>query len=85
MYDNGAHVHATLGMVYAKLGQRDKALEELAIAEQRDPRFDMTYVYRGGLAEVAGDRAGAAREYQRALAINPQNSMAREALARVAP
>jgi len=83
-YDNGAHVHATLGMVYAKLGQNDEALQELTIAERADPAFETTYVYRGNIAEAAGDRAGAAREYQRALHINPQNPMAREAFARVA-
>ena len=83
-YDNGAHVHATLGMVYAKLGQKDEALQELTIAERADPRFEATYIYRGNIAEAAGDRASAAREYQRALSINPQNPMAREAYARVA-
>jgi protein O-mannosyl-transferase len=83
-YDNGAYVHATLGMVYAKLGQKDEALQELTIAERMDPRFETTYVYRGNIAEVAGDRASAAREYQRALHINPRNTMARDALARVA-
>jgi tetratricopeptide (TPR) repeat protein len=83
-YGNGAHVHATLGMVYAKTGRNEEALKELSVAETLDPQFEMTYVYRGGIDELAGDRAGAVREYQHALAINPQNSVAREALARVA-
>jgi Flp pilus assembly protein TadD len=83
-YENTAHVHATLGMVYAKSGQKDEALKELSIAEQFDPRFEMTYVYRGNIAETGGDRASAAREYRRALSINPLNPAAREALARVA-
>jgi tetratricopeptide (TPR) repeat protein len=84
LYENGAHVHATLGMVYAKLGQNQEALKELAIAERADPGFEMTYVYRGGINELAGDRVAAAREYRHALAINPRNSAASEALARVA-
>ena len=83
-YDNGAHVHATLGMVYAKTGHKDEALRELKIAEQADPAFEATYIYRGNIAEAGGDRAAAATEYQHALSINPANPMAREAYARVA-
>lgn len=82
-YENTAHVHATMGMVYAKTGNRDDAFKELALAEQYDPNFEMTYVYRGGVYELGGDTASAVREYQHALAINPSNSAAREALARV--
>ncbi len=81
--ENGAHVHATLGMVYAKLRQKDEALKELSIAEHLDHRFEMTYVYRGNVYELDGDRAGAAREYQHAISINPLNQAARDALARV--
>jgi predicted TPR repeat methyltransferase len=43
----------------------------------------MTYVYRGNVYEVSGDRASAAREYQKAVALNPANQTAREAQARV--
>ena len=82
-YENSAHVHATIGMVYAKSGQKDDALKELTLAEQLDPNFEMTYVYRGGVYELGGDRATAIREYQHALSINPSNSAAREAMARV--
>jgi protein O-mannosyl-transferase len=83
VYENTAHVHATLGMVYAKSGDRDDAFKELTLAEQSDPNFEMTYVYRGGVYELGGDKPAAVREYQRALTINPSNSAAREALARV--
>jgi tetratricopeptide (TPR) repeat protein len=83
LLENGAHVHAVLGMVYAKSGQRDEALKELNLAEQYDPRFDMTYVYRGGVEELNGDRAAAARDYQRAVSINSLNQPARDGLARV--
>ena len=83
LFENTAHVRAELGMVYAKSGRMQEALKELAEAEKLDPRFEMTYVYRGNIAELGGDRAFAAREYQRALAINPSNSAARDALVRV--
>jgi protein O-mannosyl-transferase len=83
LFENSAHVHAELGMVYAKTGRVPEAIKELAQAELIDPRFEMTYVYRGNIAEQTGNRAAAAREYQHALAINPANSAARDALVRV--
>ena len=83
LFRNNAHVHAEMGMVYAKNGRVQEALQELAQAEKINPRFEMTYVYRGNIAEVAGDRAAAALDYRRALVINPLNSAARDALVRV--
>lgn len=78
-----AHVLAQLGMMYGKQGRMDEALEALNRAELLDARYEMTHVYRGNVFEVQGDRAAAAREYQRALAINPGNQPARESLMRV--
>lgn len=83
VFRNNAHVHAELGMVYAKSGRIQEALQELAQAEKINPLFEMTYVYRGNIAELAGDRAAAAREYRRAVTINPSNSAAQDALLRV--
>lgn len=83
LFENSAHVHAELGMVYAKTGRLQEALQELAQAEKIDSRFEMTYVYRGNIAELGGDRVLAAQQYQRALSINPSNSVARDALVRV--
>jgi Tfp pilus assembly protein PilF len=83
LFENSAHVHAELGMVYAKSGRVQEALQELAQAEKINPHFEMTYVYRGNIAELGGDRAFAAQQYRRALSINPLNSAARDALARV--
>jgi tetratricopeptide (TPR) repeat protein len=80
---NTAHVHALIGMVYGKRSRNPEALDELAEAERIDPQFDMTYVYRGNVYESSGNRPQAAREYQRALAANPLNQAARDALARV--
>jgi tetratricopeptide (TPR) repeat protein len=83
MLENSAHVQALIGMVYAKQSKWPEALAALAQAEKIDPRFEMTYVYRGNIYEVVGDKASAAAQYQRALAVNPSNSAARDALARV--
>jgi hypothetical protein len=45
----------------------------------------VTYVYRGGIYELEGDKARAAAEYRHALAINDQqfNQGARDGLARL--
>lgn len=82
--ENNAHAFALMGMVYGKQGKRDEALTALATAERIDPRFAMTYVYRGNVDEVSGDQAHAAEQYQRALAIDPYNEAARAGMARLA-
>ena len=81
--ESSAHVQALIGMVYAKQSKWQEALAALERAEKIDPRFDVTYLYRGNIYEAAGDKAAAAAQYQRALALNPVNEAARVALARV--
>jgi tetratricopeptide (TPR) repeat protein len=71
-----AHAYSQLGMVYGKMRNNEKALDALAKAEMFDPRFVMTYVYRGNVFLQMGDRTGAAREFQRALSIEPGNALA---------
>lgn len=78
-----AHVYALLGKNYAKQAKYVQARTALSTAEQIDPKFDGIYMYRGNLDEVTNDLAGAAAEYRRALAMNPQNSVARDGLMRV--
>ena len=36
-----------MGMEYGKQGKYPEALEALATAERLNPKFEMTYVYRG--------------------------------------
>ncbi len=81
--ERSAHIQSQIGMVYAKHSKWEEALAALSQAEQIDPTFEMTYVYRGGIYESTGDLASAATQYQRALKLNPQNSIAQDALARV--
>ena len=83
LLERSAHVQALIGMVYAKQSKWQEALAALEQAEKIDPRFDVTYLYRGNIYEAAGDKAAAAAQYQRAIALNPANQAARDALARV--
>lgn len=75
-----AHVYSQLARVYGRNNQDDKALDVLAKAEQLDPNFDMTYVYRGNVYLNQGAPEKATAEYKHALAINPNNGPAQENL-----
>jgi Flp pilus assembly protein TadD len=81
--ERSAHVYALIGMVNGKAGQIEEAWQALDTAVEIDPNFDVTYVYRGHLKAGAGDRAGAAHDYRKALELNPGNPLAREALQRL--
>jgi Tfp pilus assembly protein PilF len=83
MLERSAHIQSQIGMVYAKQSKWQEALAALEQAEKIDPRFDVTYLYRGNIYEAAGNKPAAAAQYQRAIALNPVNQAARDALVRV--
>jgi tetratricopeptide (TPR) repeat protein len=83
--EKSAHIYSLMGMVYAKQRLYPLALDALHTAAGLDPSFEMTYVYRGNIYLIQNQRAQAAQEYRRALAINPQNEFARDGLARSGP
>jgi len=78
-----AHAYSQIGMIYGKEGKNAEALEALATAEKIDPNFDMTYVYRGGVRMSEGNVNAASEDFRHALALNPRNQTAREALAMI--
>jgi protein O-mannosyl-transferase len=80
LLENSAHIHSQIGMIYAKQRDWQNALVELAIAERLDTNYDMTYVYRGNIYLIGGDKASAAAQFERALALNPNNAGARDGL-----
>ncbi len=86
-FEKSAHVYSQIGMEYGKMGQYPQALDALATSIQLDPNFmgGMAYVYRGDVFSVQGNKVQAAEEYRHALAIDPNNSVAREKLARLGP
>jgi len=81
--EKNAHVYSQIGMEYGKMGKYPEALDALATAEKLDPRFAMTYYTRGNVYESQGNKAQAAEEYQRALVLDAQLDLARDALKRV--
>ena len=70
-------------MMYAKQAKYPQALDALETAAALDPNFGMTYVYRGNVYTLQSNKARAAEEYRHALAINPQDGVARDALNRI--
>jgi protein O-mannosyl-transferase len=78
-----AHVYSQIGMIYGKQGKNAEALDALATAEKLNPNFDMIYVYRGGVRILQGNPAAAVEDFRYALALNPRNQTARQALAAI--
>ncbi|HYL38938.1 MAG TPA: tetratricopeptide repeat protein [Bryobacteraceae bacterium] len=81
--ERNAHVYSQIGMVYGKMGKYPEALAALDTAQKLNPEFAMTYYTRGNVYEQQGNKAQAAGEYRRALSLNSQLQVARDALARV--
>jgi protein O-mannosyl-transferase len=78
-----AHTYSQLGMEYGKVGKYPEALEALSTAQRLNPGFAMTYYYLGNIHAIQGNRAQAREDYQRVLALDPNNAPATEALARM--
>lgn len=66
-----------------RAGRNAEAAQALDTAQRIDPRFAMTYAYRGGLYAARNDLAAAANEYRHALSLDPANDVAQEGLARL--
>jgi protein O-mannosyl-transferase len=81
--ESDAHVHQLIGYEYGKTGKYPEALDALATADHLNPNFAMTAYTRGNVYETQGNKAQAAEQYRRALTLDPQLQLARDALARV--
>ena len=79
-----AHTYSQLGREYGKTGNYSEALGALATAQKLDPGFAMTYYTLGNVHQAQGDLARAREDYQRVLALDPNNEPARAALVRLA-
>jgi protein O-mannosyl-transferase len=79
-----AHTYSELGRAYAKAGKYPDALEALTAAQKLDPGYAMTYYYVGGVHQAQGDATQARADFERVLALDPNNEPARTALTRMA-
>ncbi|MBX9602879.1 MAG: hypothetical protein K2X35_17880 [Bryobacteraceae bacterium] len=79
-----AHPYALIGMSHGRRKDAGAALEALRQAESIEPGYDMTYVYRGNVFEMLTEEPDKAlAEYQRALSLNPNNTVAQDAVKRL--
>ncbi|HEX5226694.1 MAG TPA: tetratricopeptide repeat protein [Bryobacteraceae bacterium] len=77
------HTYSQLGMEYGKSSKYAEALDALTTAQRLDPGFSMTYKTLGDVHLAQGDPVQARENYQQAVALDPNNLPAREALARL--
>ncbi len=77
-----AHVHTQIAKVYAEQSKWDEALAELATAEKIDPNDAVIYAYRGKVHMNTSQVLEAVKDYQRALAIDPNFEDARQDLSK---
>ena len=74
---------ALLGMVYGKQHQTTEALSSLDEADKINPNYVMAVAVRGNVYESIGDFPKAIQQYQKAVALDPNNEPVRQSLARV--
>jgi len=77
-----AHVYSLIGMMYAKLGKPELALDALAKALRRDRNYAVAYFYRGNVFAAQGKQDRALAEYEKALRKDPTLEAARRAIER---
>ena len=76
-----AQAWSSLGLVQAHQSNLDDSLVSLHEAETVDPKYVMTFIYRGGILQAAGRTEEAIQNYRHALALEPDNELAKSALA----
>ncbi|HZU24651.1 MAG TPA: tetratricopeptide repeat protein [Bryobacteraceae bacterium] len=81
--EQSAHGYTQLAKVYGDAGRFDEALAALDQAAKYDPNYDIIYFYRGTVFAKEHNFPAAIAEYRHGLALNPQNTAIREALAQV--
>jgi tetratricopeptide (TPR) repeat protein len=79
--ENSAHVYTQMAKVYGERQRWAEALDALATAEKLDSGYAVTYAYRGVVHLASNQPAAAVRDYQRALALNPNFPEAKDGLA----
>ena len=78
---NSADLWNRLGVLQLQLGQRDAALASFQQAGNADPRAGGAFVNQGMLLEQMGRKKEAAEAYNRALGVDPGNTIALNNLA----
>jgi tetratricopeptide (TPR) repeat protein len=75
-----AHAYTQIGYIYAKRSQWKEANEAFDRAEKIDPRFAITFLYKGQVHQANNELPAALADYQHALDLDPNLEPARQAL-----
>jgi tetratricopeptide (TPR) repeat protein len=81
--EQSAHAYTQLAKVYGDQGRYPEALAALDQAAKINPNYEIIYFYRGTVFAKERNFPAAIAEYRRGLALNPQNTAIRAALAQV--
>jgi protein O-mannosyl-transferase len=79
--DPSAHIYTQIGYIHAKRSAWQEAMQAFDTAERLDPRFAITYMYKGQVRLATNQPAAAIAEFQHALALDPSLAPARQGLA----
>lgn len=80
-YPSNYQINESLGLLYAGSGELKKALPFLGAAAQEQPSVDVAHMNLGAAYFKLQQTQSALREFQRAVALNPDNGNAQAALA----
>lgn len=75
-----AHAYSQIGRIYLNAGRINEALAALNNAISVDPKYAVTYLYRGLAYSTAGEYAAALDDFRRVLALDPSNTDAARAV-----
>jgi tetratricopeptide (TPR) repeat protein len=75
--------HFDLGRIFALRGDMNRATAEFAFIFRSEPQFAMYHFEFGRILESIRNKDGAKKEYERALQLNPDLNLAKEALAKL--
>lgn len=81
--ERNAQAWALLGKVRAIQKRNEDALNAFDQAVRIDPRFDMTYTFRGAMHWQNNEIEKATADFKQALAINPYNQLAQQGLGQI--
>lgn len=79
--EKSAHVYTQIARIYAEQKNWPAALEALSTAEKLDPKYAVTYSYRGKVHMLTDEPAAAVADFQRAIALNSDIPQIKEDLA----
>jgi tetratricopeptide (TPR) repeat protein len=79
--DSTAHVYTQIAKVYGEQQHWAEALDALSKAEKLEPRYAVTYAYRGLVHLATGQSAAAVQDFQLALTLDPTLQPAQAGLA----